>query len=185
MAEPFHWEIIDNPGKRGVVSLSSYWQILRMQSQAEFLTKGSLFVKREFGSPPPPLFWAILRSIFFSFSESLYQEPYLCSVTCKQTLQQWKPPSAGYWFWWNKSWLSRMVAFFFFLNWRSSRSFLSPVSPRKWALSSQIYRKPKSEGRFTMGDTGRKTAIWQTIEKLIFVLLEKHSLSTGYSLVIA
>ena len=113
MAEPFHWEIIDNPGKRGVVSLSSYWQILRMQSQAEFLTKGSLFVKREFGSPPP-LFWAILRSIFFSFSESLYQEPYLCSVTCKQTLEQWKPPSAGYWFWWNKSWLSRMVAFFFF-----------------------------------------------------------------------
>ena len=87
-----------------------------MQSQAEFLTKGSLFVKGEFGSPPLPLFWAILRSIFFSFSESPYQEPYLCSFTCKQTLEQWKPPSAGYWFWWNKSWLSRMVAFFFFFK---------------------------------------------------------------------
>lgn len=101
MAEPFHWEIIDNPGKRGVVSLSSHWQILRMQSQAEFLTKGSLFVKGEFGSPHPLL--GLFRGVF-SFP---FQEPYLRSVTCKQTSEQWKPPSAGYWFWWNKSWLSK------------------------------------------------------------------------------
>lgn len=33
-------------------------------------------------------FFALLRDIFFSFSANLSQEPYLCSATCTQTLEQ-------------------------------------------------------------------------------------------------
>lgn len=109
-------------------------------------------------------FYPILRNIFFSFSENPGQELYLCPATCKQTWEQCKPPSAGYWFWWSKCWLSRIGFFFFFLTGGIPDLSLGPSPP-----GNELYPQKSTENLSKNEDLwwetlgGRRLAIWWAI----------------------